>query len=110
MGIGLGNTTSHITDQPEARRGLYEVKPISKLDICVLEEYDSCWLNLFSSQACELLLAYRNDTAKIQCRATHDPPAKRHSNGVSLAGRWWPAFRCLLRDIIQALRCHIDAT
>ena len=22
----------------------------------------------------------------------HRPPAKRHFNGVSLAGRWWPAF------------------
>ena len=35
------------------------------------------FLNLFSSQAFERLLTYRNDTASIQCRATIDPPAKR---------------------------------
>ena len=32
----------------------------------------------------------------IQCRATIGPPAKRHSKGDSLAGRWWPVYRCLL--------------
>ena len=30
--------------------------------------------------------------ASIQCWATIDPPGKRHWNGVSLAGRWWPAI------------------
>ena len=42
-GIGLGNTTSQITDQPEARWCLYEVKLISKLNKGVLEKYESCW-------------------------------------------------------------------
>ena len=32
--------------------------------------------------------------ASIQCRVTIGLPAKRHSNGVSLAGRWCTAFRC----------------
>ena len=31
--------------------------------------------------------------ASIQCWAIIGPPAKRHSNGVSLAGQWWPTFR-----------------
>ena len=35
--------------------------------------------------------------ASTQCQATIDPPAKCHPNGGSLAGRWWPAFRCVLR-------------
>ena len=30
--------------------------------------------------------------ASIQCWAIIGPPAKRHLNGVSLAGQWWPAF------------------
>ena len=30
--------------------------------------------------------------AWTQCWATIGPPAKRHSNGVSLEGRWWPAL------------------
>ena len=29
--------------------------------------------------------------SSIQCRAIIGPPAKRHLNGVSLAGRWLPA-------------------
>ena len=32
--------------------------------------------------------------ASTQCRATIGAPVKRHLNGVSLVGRWWPAFRC----------------
>ena len=32
--------------------------------------------------------------ASTRCRATIGPSAKRHSNVVPLAGRWWPAFRC----------------
>ena len=47
--------------------------------------------------------------ASIQCRATIGPPAKRHLNGVSLAGRLWPAFRCLLgsseRQVIHSTKC-----
>ena len=31
-----------------------------------------------------------SDPVNIRKRATIDPLAKRHSNGVSLAGRWWP--------------------
>ena len=31
-------------------------------------------------------------TNPIQCWAIIDPPAKRHLNCVSLAGRWWPTF------------------
>ena len=27
-------------------------------------------------------------------RAINGPPAKRHLNGVSLAGRWWPNIEC----------------
>ena len=30
--------------------------------------------------------------ASIPCWAIIGPPAKRHLNGVSLAGRWWPAY------------------
>ena len=30
--------------------------------------------------------------ASIQCRVIIGTPAKRHLNGVSLAGRWWPAY------------------
>ena len=33
--------------------------------------------------------------ASTQCRTTIGPPAKRHLNGVSLEGQWWPAFRFL---------------
>ena len=28
--------------------------------------------------------------ASIQCWAIISPPAKRHLNGISLVGRWWP--------------------
>ena len=30
--------------------------------------------------------------ASIQCWTIISTPAKRHLNGVSLAGRWWPAY------------------
>ena len=30
--------------------------------------------------------------ASIQCRVIIGTPAKRHLNGVSLAGQWWPAY------------------
>ena len=33
--------------------------------------------------------------ASIQCWAIIGPPAKRHLNGVSLAGRLWPAFSAI---------------
>ena len=31
--------------------------------------------------------------ACIQCRAIIGTPAKCHLNGISLVGRWWPAYR-----------------
>ena len=34
--------------------------------------------------------------ASIQCLANIGPPAKRHLNGVSLAGRLWPAYSGIL--------------
>ena len=34
--------------------------------------------------------------ASIQWWATIGPPEKRHLNGVSLAGRWWPAYSGIL--------------
>ena len=34
--------------------------------------------------------------ASPQYRVTIGPPAKLYFNGVPLAGRWYPAFRCLL--------------
>ena len=37
-----------------------------------------------------------NDQVKICKRAIIGPLAKRHSNGVSLAGRWWPDIACCL--------------
>ena len=36
-------------------------------------------------------------TANIKYRATIGPPAKRHPDGVSLAGRWWSSIICILR-------------
>ena len=37
-----------------------------------------------------------NDPISTQERATVDPPAKRHSNGVLLVVRWWPNIVCWL--------------
>ena len=39
---------------------------------------------------------------RTQCQATIGPQAKRHLNGVSLAGRWWPAF-----TTIWTYRCFV---
>ena len=47
-------------------------------------------------------------------RATNGPPAKRHSNGVllagrvSLAGRWWPNTECWLVSfvVLQGIRTN----
>ena len=33
-------------------------------------------------------------------RAIIGPPAKRHLNGVSLAGRWWPNMKCWLCSFV----------
>ena len=37
------------------------------------------------------------------------PPAKRHINGVSLAGRWWPNTECWLVSfvVLQGIRTNI---
>ena len=37
------------------------------------------------------------------------PPAKRHLNGVSLAGRWWHNIECLLGNfvVLQGIRTSI---
>ena len=37
-----------------------------------------------------------NHPIRSQERATVDPPAKRHSNGLLLVGRWWPDTVCWL--------------
>ena len=39
-------------------------------------------------------------------RAIIDPPATRHLNGVSLAGRWWPNIECWLGSfvVLQGIR------
>ena len=34
--------------------------------------------------------------ASIQCWANIGTPARRHLNGVSLVGRWWPAYSGIL--------------
>ena len=41
-------------------------------------------------------------------RATKGPPAKRHSNGVSLAGQWWPNTECWLVSfvVLQGIRTN----
>ena len=33
--------------------------------------------------------------ASIRCWAISGTPSKRHLNGVSLAGQWWPAYRAV---------------
>ena len=33
-------------------------------------------------------------------RAIIGPPAKRHLNGVSLAGRWWPNIECWIGSLV----------
>ena len=41
-------------------------------------------------------------------RAIIGPPAKRHLNGVSLAGRWWPNTACWLVSfvVLQGIRTN----
>ena len=43
--------------------------------------------------------------ASTQYRVTIGPPAKRYFNGVSLAGRWYPALRCLLGTLASDTFC-----
>ena len=42
-------------------------------------------------------------------RAIISPPAKRHLNGVSLAGRWWPNTECWLVSfvVLQEIQTNI---
>ena len=51
--------------------------------------------NIWSSLA---ILVSQSYQSSIQCWAIIGPVAKRHLNGVSLAGRWWPAHSviCIL--------------
>ena len=47
----------------------------------------------------------------VQCWAIIGPQAKRHFNGVSLAGRWWPAFIGILSlplPICRSLSLSLD--
>ena len=46
----------------------------------------------------------QNYQASIQFWAIIDTPAKRHLNGVSLAGRWWPAYSGICLDRLSALK------
>ena len=50
----------------------------------------------------------RGPTLTFYERATNGPPAKRHSNGVSLAGRWWPNTECWLVSfvVLQGIRTN----
>ena len=53
---------------------------------------------VFSVKSCDSLISYGSIVlytrekldVSIQKRATIGPPVKRHWNGVSLVGRWWP--------------------
>ena len=42
-------------------------------------------------------------------RAIIGPPARRHLNGVSLTGRWWPNIECWLGSfaVLQGIRASI---
>ena len=44
---------------------------------------------------CIFLVWWRKEGSKYHYkRAINSPPAKRHLNGVSLVGRWWPNIEC----------------
>ena len=43
----------------------------------------------------------RVNPARILSRATIGPPAKRHSDGVSLTGRKCPDFTCILGSLTE---------
>ena len=47
-------------------------------------------LKLFLAIVVRTPLKSQSYQSSIQCRAIIGPPAKRHLNGVSLAGHWWP--------------------
>ena len=51
----------------------------------------------------------REDPNTTLSGAIIGPPAKRHFNGVSLAGRWWPNIECWLGSfvVLQGTRTSI---
>ena len=78
---------------------------LREIHLCHLETGDAqsrlriwaVWsMSFFRCSDMTLLEIQNYDPPSVQCQATIVPPAKRHSNGGSLAGRCWPAFRCLL--------------
>ena len=50
------------------------------------------WYRSNASSAVQFQFVRKAVPASIQSQTNIDPLAKRHSNGVSLAGRYWPAF------------------
>ena len=58
--------------------------------------------------ACFYLIRYdpRVNPARIQSRVTIGPPAKRHSDGVSLTGRSCPDFTCILGSLKEIVPFH----
>ena len=54
-----------------------------------LKKYIGFHSNTGRSGFPEIAQGYKSS---IQCWAIIGTPAKRHLNGVSLAGRWWPSF------------------
>ena len=61
------------------------------------------YLSVMAAQLSILLVHY---LVSNQCRVNIGPPAKRHLNGVSLVGRWWPVYRCLLGSFSIFLSGH----
>ena len=51
-----------------------------------------------------LNLYIKHYPVSILMRATIGPPAKRHLNGVSSAGRWWPEINCWLGNSCDKFR------
>ena len=52
-------------------------------------------MSLINSKTNGIILLLSYHPTNIDCRATVDPPAKRHWNGVSLVGHWWSGFRSM---------------
>ena len=50
------------------------------------------------------LKKYKSEQASIQFRAIIGTPAKRHLNGVSLAGLWWPDYSGIRTDRLSHLK------
>ena len=68
---------------------------------------DTPWkiTNIWGSLAILVWIPLKSQSyqSSIQCWAIIGPVAKRHLNGVSLAGRWWPAHSgiCILPPLIK---------